>query len=148
MANRIARRRHARQWLYPAILAGMLLAGCSGGSGTSSIDDGIGNPPGDSGGAPGPGSGTATSVIIALSWVPSIDPVSGYVIYYGPTPQTAVNRAVQLPATALEDSESPSYSFNAGIDLGLSEGESVCFRLTSYKDADESVPSEAVCDTV
>jgi len=155
MAQRIARRRRVRRWLVPAIVSGMLLAGCSGGSGAPSSDDGI-DPPGDPGGAPGPGTpgsppdgpGTATGVVLRLSWVPSIDPVDGYVIYYGFTPEAVDKHFVTLSVAELANPEAPAYSLNAGLHLGLNQGDSICFRLTSYKNTDESAPSEAVCDTI
>lgn len=146
MAKFIARARHARHWLYPAILFGMFLAGCSGGGPGSS---GAGDP----GSVPGPvvpnppagGPGAATDTVIGLSWAPSSDSVSGYIIYYGPTQDSTPSRAVQLSLAAFEDSLAPSYSFNAGTDLGLSHGERVCFRLSSYKGADESDLSQPAC---
>lgn len=152
MARFFARRSHVRRWLYPAIVSGVFATGCSGGgSGSASVD-----PPGSPSvpgtvpdpvvaNPPGNGPGAATDTIIGLSWAPSSDSVNGYIIYYGPTADATTTRAVQLSVTVFANGEAPNYSFNAGTDLGLSRGDHVCFRLSSYKDADESQLSESAC---
>lgn len=123
MATSFARVRRVRHRLHLAIWCALLLSGCGGG--------------GDSHSARGQPAGTATDMVIALTWAPSPDRVDGYVVYSGATVDTISKR--------IADSLSPGIEFNAGRDLSLSYGQQVCFRVRAYVGGQESAPSEPAC---
>jgi hypothetical protein len=108
-------------------LSSGLLAACSGDTSSTAPDT---NSPAVLSSNAGNG---ATQATIRINWQPNTDPVAGYVVYYGPTPDTATTTAAELPVTNTAfNAVAPSVSFNAGQDLGLRDGQSVCFRLRAY----------------
>ncbi len=87
---------------------------------------------------------------LLISWQPYQGTTSGYLVYYGPTSETATNLASDLPigASNLEPS-APSVSYQPALELGLNTGDSVCFRILAYDAA--RVPydwSEIQCTVV
>ena len=139
MATFTNRRRGLLPSLLVTALSGILLAGCDGGGTTSNSS----SPASPVASVPG----NATDTILRLQWHPNADTTNGYVVYYGSTAGEATALAAQLDPGQL-DPQAPSISFNAGLHLGLSTGDSVCFRLRAFKDAETSDLSEAVCTTI
>ena len=89
-----------------------------------------------------------TNVLVTLTWTPNLDTILGYTVYYGPTKATASQVASDLPLTSgLIDPASPSVQYNLGNDLGVAQGENVCFRLKAYNASGFSDYSGAVCYT-
>lgn len=87
---------------------------------------------------------------LLITWSPYQGTASGYLVYYGPTSDTATNLASDLPigASNLEPS-APSVSYQPALELGLNTGDSVCFRILAYDAA--RVPydwSEIQCTVV
>lgn len=149
----------AAPWFFVAFASAILLAGCSGsteesGGSGSSVSSAPELPPASNPTPPSdptaPTPGTATDTVVALAWQPNMDPIAGYIVYYGPTPDAATTLAVQLSlANDPFNGLAPNVSFNAGRDLGLSYGDSVCFRLRAYNTANMlSGWSPAACGTI
>lgn len=123
-----------RHLLWVALSAGALAA-CTDGSNldTSGL---TGNP--SVSGSPSqvytpPEPGTATDVVLQLSWQPNTDPVAGYRVYFGATADSATNQLSDLAtANRALSSQAPSVTYNAGRDLGLNPGSQACFRLRAY----------------
>ncbi|BAU48115.1 hypothetical protein SVA_1553 [Sulfurifustis variabilis] len=115
----------------PLLVASM--TACSGGSGQDSSA-----PTGDQPGSPSqvytpPAPGSATDVVLQLTWQPNSDPVAGYRVYFGTTPEGATAQLSDLAvANRALNSQAPSVSYNAGNDLGLDPGSQACFRLRAY----------------
>lgn len=159
MAKLIARLPYFRPQLLPAILLALLLAGCGGGGGETGSDstaDSTDSESDDSDSGTGGDkdaddeTDTATGAIntvIELSWTHSPDPVDGYIVYRGSTPDAAPTRFVQRVRAGL-DEQAPSIEFNAGTDLGLKQGDRVCFWLSAYVADQESELSESKCTGV
>lgn len=80
-----------------------------------------------------------------LSWNPNADYIVGYVVYFGPTIDTATVELGTVPLAQLADPAAPSTRFNTTTDLHLSIGEQGCFRLKAYNEAGASEFSEGVC---
>jgi hypothetical protein len=71
-----------------------------------------------------------------INWSPYSESVSGYLVYYGATPETATTLASDLPSgTSNFDASAPSISYQPLQDLGLSTGDTVCFRIQAYDTA-------------
>ena len=71
-----------------------------------------------------------------------------YIVYRGLTVTSRIARPVPsvLPVTSPNfDPYAPSVEYDAGLDLALNKGESVCFRLRAYNDVGVSGPSGAAC---
>jgi hypothetical protein len=93
---------------------------------------------------------TANAAIapVNVAWQPAPDPVAGYVIYYGPTPDTASVLLSDL-STGSYDPAAPSASYDPARDLGMSSGGSVCFNIFAYDTARAlSSSPQLVCTTV
>jgi hypothetical protein len=92
----------------------------------------------------------AGDTVIQLAWQANSDSVAGYVVYYGPTPDSATTTASNLSLTSPSfDAAAPAVSFNAGNDLSLKHGDSVCFRLRAYNAAAVlSAWSNAACSVI
>lgn len=155
MAISLTRRPGVLPSLLATVLAGISMTGCSGGSsdGSSTVTPPaatVPQPPGGSDPAPNPPTpGAATDTVVRLQWHPSTESISGYIVYYGSTPEEAIRLAVQLSQGEFPDAQAPSVSFNAGRDLGLNHGERVCFRLRAYGAGDAvSDLSDAECSTI
>lgn len=140
-----------RHFFWASLLAGSLAA-CSGGSDSGTSDS--------TGGQPATGEpsqvytpaepGAATDVVLQLSWQPNTDPIAGYRVYFGTTPESATNQLSDF-ATANRslNAQAPSASYNAGRDLGLDPGEQACFRLRAYNSEGAlSDWSQPACTTV
>ena len=71
-----------------------------------------------------------------INWSPYPESVSGYLVYYGSTPETTTTLASDVPSDASNfDASAPSISYQPLQDLGLSTGETVCFRIQAYDTA-------------
>ena len=71
-----------------------------------------------------------------INWSPYPESVSGYLVYYGSTPETATTLASDVPSDASNfDASAPSISYQPLQDLGLSNGDTVCFRIQAYDTA-------------
>lgn len=85
-----------------------------------------------------------------INWSPYPESVSGYLVYYGSTPETATTLASDVPSDASNfDASTPSINYQPLQDLGLNTGETVCFRIQAYDTA--HVPydwAEVRCTTV
>lgn len=85
-----------------------------------------------------------------INWSPYPESVSGYLVYYGSTPETTTTLASDLPSdTSSFDASAPSVSYQPTLDLGLDTGSTVCFRILAYDTA--HVPynwSEVLCTAV
>jgi len=88
----------------------------------------------------------ATNELITLTWNPNPDDALGYAVFYGPTADTAIQQASELPLNSgLINPSSPSVHYNLGNDLGVGQNDDVCFRLKAYNDSGYSDYSGAVC---
>jgi hypothetical protein len=68
-----------------------------------------------------------------INWSPYPESVSGYLVYYGSTPETATTLASDLPIDGANlNASAPSVSYQPTLDLGLSTGNTVCFRILAY----------------
>jgi hypothetical protein len=71
-----------------------------------------------------------------INWSPYPESVSGYLVYYGSTPETATTLASDVPSDASNfDASAPSISYQPLQDLGLNTGDTVCFRIQAYDTA-------------
>lgn len=87
-----------------------------------------------------------SDVLLTLTWNPNPDEVLGYAVYFGPSAEYAVQLASELPlASGLLNPESPRVQYYLGGDLGLAQGDSVCFRLKAYNEDGYSAYSPAAC---
>ena len=149
----IAGRRRASH-LALALLLSAAMIGCGGGSPTSSntttapstspIGSGSGT---DSPGNPGTG---GTDSLLQLVWQPNTDAIAGYIIYYGPTADTATVQASRLAiGSSGFNAQAPAANYYAARDLNLSQGSNVCFRLRAYNSSDTlSGWSSAACASI
>ena len=98
------------------------------------------------------GSGAAASArVLSLSWEPNpaTDGVAGYIVYRGPSAVNATQQVSNLSVSSgVIDPNAPAVTYNAGLDLGLSLGAQVCFRLKAYNAAGQSDFSTAACTTI
>lgn len=87
--------------------------------------------------------------LLTLSWEPNPEPsVNGYKIYFGSTPDNvAIWEEVVVDQPGF-DAVSPQVQYRGLTDLGIQEGDHICFRITAYDNVMESDPSDAVCTTV
>ncbi len=100
-------------------------------------------------GSDGSSRDAATDTTLEISWLPNPDNISGYMVYYGPTEDTATTVASNLPIESGSfNPASPSMEYNAGLDLGLDHGASVCFRIRAYNDVGLSNWSGSACGIV
>lgn len=76
---------------------------------------------------------------LTLSWRPSAGLIDGYMIFQGPTPESAT----ALLSITLET----TVHFDPTFDLGLSLGDASCFRIKAYNASGASDFSDAVCFT-
>lgn len=85
-----------------------------------------------------------------IAWSPPPESVSGYLVYYGSTPETATTLASDVSSnTSNFDASAPSISYQPLQDLGLSTGDTVCFRIQAYDTAGVTYSwSEVQCTAV
>lgn len=74
---------------------------------------------------------------LSLAWFSSTSQVIGYIVYFGPTPDTATKIASETPGTSVQ--------YATATDLGLNSGDVVCFRLKAFNLAGLSEFSGAAC---
>ena len=84
-----------------------------------------------------------------LAWNPNPGAIDGYIIYFGPSADTASTQVSDISLTAPGfDPLAPAVEYDADADLGLSAGDTVCFRLKAYNANGTSGFSEGVCITL
>lgn len=125
-------------WTLAAV--GIALAAGCGSSGLAN--------PSTAGVSPSVGSPAPQSIYVA--WRPHPDPtVTGYMIYYGPSIDTATTVASNQPIDSPGfDPLAPLVSYNPATDLGLHAGDTVCFRLKAYNPDGESGFSPGICTAI
>ena len=70
---------------------------------------------------------------LILSWEPNPDDISGYIVSFSPTAETATTNLSFLPLSGdIINPLAPSAEYDMRYDLGLSPGDNVCFRLRAY----------------
>lgn len=85
-------------------------------------------------------------ILLTLTWNPNPDEVLGYAVYFGPSAGNATQLVSELSLVpGLLDPLAPSVQYHLGNDLGLTQGDSVCFRLKAYNTAGYSDYSAAAC---
>jgi len=93
----------------------------------------------------------ATDVMLNVSWNanPGDENVTSYSVYYGNS-AGAVNTFYQkLTASDSNfDLNAPAIVLNAGDDLGLQTGDTICFKVSAYNLGGESGKSMADCETI
>ncbi len=86
---------------------------------------------------------------LTLQWAPSPGHVTGYLVFYGPTPSMA---STQISDVSLSEpgfnAQAPSMQFDTWRDLNARPGDNVCFRVRSYGATGLSAWSSAVCSGV
>jgi len=90
-------------------------------------------------GSQGAGTTSEDDIPLFLAWNSNTD-ILGYIVYYGSTPETAINIA--------SDTSTTSVRIMRKTDLGLNPGDNVCFRLKAYNGHALSGFSAAACGTV
>ena len=87
--------------------------------------------------------------VVALSWSPNSESISGYRIYYGPD---AANATVLISDVAINsgliDPTAPHMEYKATSDLNFYPGEQVCFKVQAYTATQASALSQAVCSII
>jgi len=87
--------------------------------------------------------------IIALSWQPNTEAISGYRIYYGPDAANVTELATDVTVNSgLIDPTAPQLKYAATSDLNFYPGEQLCFKIQAYKDNQNSALSGAICGTI
>lgn len=104
----------------------LLMTACGGGGGNSSEP-------------------LATDTRIRLSWIPNLDPVDGYIVLAGSTPENITPVSALAVTSPGFDPQAPTVLYEAGADLGLALGDTVCFRLAAYYNGAISDLSAATC---
>ncbi len=86
------------------------------------------------------------STALLLTWAPNLDPIGGYITYFGQSADTANAQLSVIPLTAFGfDPQAPGIAYDVTADLGLSPGDMACFRLKAYNAAGSSGLSGAAC---
>ena len=68
-----------------------------------------------------------------IGWSPYPGSATGYYVYYGPTSDTANTLASDVPIDSTNLTASAlTVSYQPTLDLGLSTGDTVCFRILAY----------------
>lgn len=83
---------------------------------------------------------TCPDMNVSLTWNESAAGVSGYQVLYGDSPGTVSQVIADVPFNF--------HSFNAGKELALLGGETVCFSVQAYVDGTVSIPSDPVCGVI
>ena len=80
----------------------------------------------------------ASERTIDLAWMPDAT-VAGYRIYYGPNSDSVDQLLADLDENSPDfDIDAPAVSYHAWYDMGLFNGDNVCFSIESY-DANNNV---------
>jgi hypothetical protein len=92
----------------------------------------------------------ATDTLLEITWEPNSENVAGYMVYHGPTSDTATVVATNFTiGSAGFNAQAPAASYYAKRDLNLAAGSTVCFRVRAYYSMTVlSDWSQAVCATV
>ena len=93
----------------------------------------------------------ANNVNLLLTWGanPETEIVDGYKIYYRVNSNNTTKLLADIPNSQNGfDPTNPSKSFNAGSDMGLMLGDSVCLSLQAYNVAGSSPSSTEVCSNI
>ena len=95
-------------------------------------------------------SNTPPATLLTLSWSPDLTGNTlGYIIYYGPTAETANMEISNIPVNSTGfDPQAPLQQYDPYGELGLLPGDNVCFRLKAYNDSGLSQWSAPVCGGV
>jgi len=93
----------------------------------------------------------ANDVTLNVSWDanPGDENVTSYSVYYGNSGGAANTFYQKLTASDSNfDLNAPAIVLNAGDDLGLRTGDTICFKVSAYNLGGDSGKSAAVCDTI
>jgi len=93
----------------------------------------------------------ATTVTLNLAWDanPSNENVQSYSVYYGNSENTTNSLYKRFTASDSSfDLSAPSIDINAGVDLELRTGDTICFKVSAYNLGGESGKSTAACSTI
>jgi len=94
-------------------------------------------------------SGCNSDSLITLQWNPNADCVDGYIVEYGPSEYAAMQTASTLyNNSGLFDPDNPAVQLDTSYDLGLNQGESVCFRIRAFNANSSSAPSDPICTII
>ena len=94
-------------------------------------------------------SGCNSDSLISLQWLPNTDRVDGYIVEYGPSEYAAMQIASTLyNNSGLFDPDNPAVQLDVYDDLGLNQGESVCFRIRAFNANSASAPSAPMCTII
>jgi len=86
---------------------------------------------------------------LLLSWEPNPDDISGYIVSFGPTAETATTNLSYLPLSdGIINPLAPSAEYDMRYDLGLLPSDNVCFRRRADNRMDKSDMAEAVCSVI
>jgi hypothetical protein len=89
-----------------------------------------------------------TDQLVTLSWNHSNpSSVDGYKVFAGPIEQDSIE-IVDVSMMELADPEAPSVNFQSKTDLGLNNGDTVCFRVQAYNAYGVSPFSSTVCSEI
>ena len=85
---------------------------------------------------------------IRVAWNPNPEPVLGYEVFYGYTADAVDKFAADVSALDPDtDLSAPAVELS-GRDLGLNNGEQVCFKIRAYDATEVSDYSAPVCTTI
>lgn len=86
---------------------------------------------------------------IIISWNQNPNPVIGYKIFHGSSPESASTLLSDILVTSKNFiPETPSVTFNAINELNLKVGDSICFSIKAYNMIGMSDFSSAKCVTI
>ncbi|MCF6299352.1 MAG: adenosylcobinamide-GDP ribazoletransferase, partial [Thiomicrorhabdus sp.] len=93
----------------------------------------------------------ANDVDLMLSWDanPVEENIIGYKLFYRVNSDVTSKLLVDIPLSQSGfDAANPSYTINAGLDMGLSFGDDVCLSIQAYNLAGSSESSDEICTTI
>jgi hypothetical protein len=93
---------------------------------------------------------TVTPQQLYLAWVPHPDPtVSGYLVYFGPTPDSATQVISDLSVASNGfNPQAPYAIYHISDDLRMQAGDTACFKLAAYNQDGISDATPGVCTTI
>ncbi len=93
--------------------------------------------------------GCATDVTLSLNWDanPAEENILGYKLYFGDSESTINTLFKSLTASDI-DLSAPSLDVNAGTELLLETEDNICFQVSAFNSAGESVRSDPICDII